>query len=322
MKPASRILVIKLGPVGDFVLSLSAMKRIREAHRGSHITLLTTPQFESLAKACPYFDQVEPHGEPEGMGDGLAVIGWLRSSKFERIYDLTGNKRTNGYFNALKPFPPAWSGPAPGSKFRIPTEGREGMHLLEREAEQLKIAGIWPDAPVERGVAPPPDLSWILRKAPEPRPVPGQAAPRPVVLLAPGGSTDAKKLWPIENYGVLAAHLRERGFDIVVVGSPEESALARAIQRHVSQARDLTGRTDLAQIAVWGARARLAIGNDSGALHLMAAAGAPTIALFSAASDPDVSGPRGYVAILTARSLKDLSVAQVAQAAATLAPDA
>src|SRR3569832_1984001 len=50
----SRILVIKLGPVGDFVLSLAAMKKIREAHRGSHITLLTTPQFESLAKACPY----------------------------------------------------------------------------------------------------------------------------------------------------------------------------------------------------------------------------------------------------------------------------
>lgn len=322
MKPTSRILVIKLGPVGDFVLSLSAMKRIREAHRGSHITLLTTPQFDSLAKACPYFDQVEPHGEPEGMGDGLAVIGWMRRSKFERIYDLTGNKRTNGYFNALKPFPPAWSGPASGAKFQTRTAGRERMHLLEREADQLRTAGIWPDAPVERGLAPPPDLSWILRKAPEPRPVPGQAAPRPVVLLAPGGSTDPNKLWPIDNYGVLAAHLRERGFDIVVVGSPEESALARAIQRHASHARDLTGRTDLAQIAVWGARARLAIGNDSGALHLMAAAGAPTIALFSAASDPDVSGPRGYVAILTARSLKDLSVAQVAQAAATLAPTA
>jgi hypothetical protein len=54
----------------------------------------------------------------------------------------------------------------------------------------------------------------------------------------------------------------------------------------------------------------------------MAAAGAPTIALFSAASDPDISAPRGYVAILTAKSLKDLSVAQVAQAAATLAPNA
>ena len=113
-----------------------------------------------------------------------------------------------------------------------------------------------------------------------------------------------------------------KNFDVVVIGSPEESALARAIQRYAPHARDLTGRTDLAQIAVWGARARLAVGNDSGAIHLAAAAGAPTIALFSAASDPDLCGPRGYVAILTAHSLRDLPVAQVAQAAATLAPGA
>jgi ADP-heptose:LPS heptosyltransferase len=320
MAQPSRILVIKLGPVGDFVLSLAAMKKIREAHRGSHITLLTTPQFESLAKACPYFDQVEPHGEPEGLGDSWAVTGWIRKAKFERVYDLTGDKRTNRFLRALQPFAPPWSGSR--GKLASRTPGREGMHLLEREADQLKAAGVWPDAPTERGMAPPPDLSWILRKAPEPRPVAGQGAPKPVALLVPGGSSDPNKLWPVENYGLLAAHLRERGFDVVIIGSPEESALARAIQRFAPHARDLTGRTDLAQIAVWGARAKLAVGNDSGAIHLAAAAGAPTIALFSAASDPDLSGPRGYVAILTARSLKDLPVAQVAQAAATLAPGA
>jgi len=256
------------------------------------------------------------------MGDTMAVKGWIKRAKFERIYDLTGNKRTNSFFQALRPFPPVWSGPAAGAKLQTRTPGRERMHVLERDADQLRAAGIWDDAPTARGMAPSPDLSWILRKAPEPRPVPGQAAPRPVALLAPGGSSDPGKLWPIDNYGLLAAHLRERGFDVVVVGAPEESALARAIQRHAPHARDLTGRTDLAQIAVWGARAALAIGNDSGALHLMAAAGAPTIALFSAASDPDICGPRGYVAILSAKNLKDLPVAQVAQAAATLAPGA
>lgn len=320
MAQPSRILVIKLGPVGDFVLSLAAMKKIREAHRASHITLLTTPQFESLAKACPYFDQVEPHGEPQGLGDAWAVTGWIRKAKFERVYDLTGDRRTNRFFNSLQPWSPPWSGSK--GKLASRTPGRERMHLLEREADQLMAAGIWPDAPTERGMAPSPDLSWILRKAPEPRPIAGQTAAKPVALMVPGGSTDANKLWPVENYGQLAAHLRERGFDVVVIGSPEESALARAIQRYAPHARDLTGRTDLAQIAVWGARAALAVGNDSGAIHLMAAAGAPTIALFSAASDPDLCGPRGYVAILTAKSLKDLPVAQVAQAAATLAPGA
>ena len=95
--------------------------------------------------------------------------------------------------------------------------------------------------------------------------------------------------------------------------------MARAIQRTAKHARDLTGRTDFAQLAILGARAALGVGNDSGATHLMAAAGAPTIALFSKASDPELSGPRGYVAILRAAQLKELPVQQVAQTALGMA---
>ena len=64
----------------------------------------------------------------------------------------------------------------------------------------------------------------------------------------------------------------------------------------------------------------LAVGNDTGPLHLAAAAGAPAIVLFSRASDPALSAPRGRVAILRAENLADLPVAQVAQAANSLAP--
>ena len=76
----------------------------------------------------------------------------------------------------------------------------------------------------------------------------------------------------------------------MVIGGLQEGGLARGIQRQAPRARDLTGRTDFAQIAVLGARAALAIGNDTGPLHLIAAAGAPTIVLFSSASDPGALG--------------------------------
>ncbi len=152
---------------------------------------------------------------------------------------------------------------------------------------------------------------------------PGRAAkPRPYVLIAPGGASRAQDLWPVENYAALAGQLSELGFDILVVGTPEESGLARAIQRTARNARDLTGRTDFAQIAALGARAALAVGNNSGSTHLMAAAGAPTVALFSQAADPDLTGPRGYVAIIRAHQLKDLPVQQVAETARVLARSA
>jgi ADP-heptose:LPS heptosyltransferase len=47
-----KVLVIKLSALGDFVLALAAMRRIRAAHPKARITLLTTPPFEALARAC------------------------------------------------------------------------------------------------------------------------------------------------------------------------------------------------------------------------------------------------------------------------------
>ncbi|MGZ8363380.1 MAG: glycosyltransferase family 9 protein [Caulobacteraceae bacterium] len=314
----TRVLVIKFGPSGDFVLSLPAMRRIREAHPRAWITLLTTPQFEALAKSCPYFNAVEADGEMEGVGDTLSLMGRLRRARYERIYDLQCSPRTNLLFQGLWPSAPPWSGTPPSAKLRHKNPNRERMHVLERQADQLKDAGIWPDAPTAPGTAPAPDLSWILKKAPPQRPVPGASKPRAYALLVPGGSSKAEKRWPLENYIAMANTLRMRGLDIVVLGGPEESAMGRAVQRVVGQARDLTGRTDLAQVAILGSKAAIAIGNQSGAIQLIASAGAPTIALFSGLSDPALEAPRGYVTVLQARSLKDMPVAQVQQAANVL----
>ena len=106
MREIRKILVIKLGALGDFVQSLAAMKQIREAHPDAHITLLTTPPFEALARASPYFNTVEPDGRPEGIGETLALIRRLRGAGYDRVYDLQTSSRTNLYFQLLRPFPP------------------------------------------------------------------------------------------------------------------------------------------------------------------------------------------------------------------------
>ena len=315
MKAISRVLVIKLGAIGEFVMSLPAMRRIREAHPHAEIVLLPSARFEQLARSSRYFNAVFADGEPDGVSGAMALVGWMRRSRFDRIYDLENSARTHLYFLALRPSPPQWSGTAPGCALPHLNPYRSRMHVLERQADQLQHAGIWPNAPVESGAAPPPDLSWITRRSPEIKPSLGATKPRPYTLMAPGGTSKAAKLWPIERFADLAGQLDSHGMDVVIIGGPEESGYARAIQRVAKRARDLTGRTDFAQIALLGARASLAVGNDSGATHLMAAAGAPTIALFSKASEPDLSGPRGYVAILRSGSLKDLPVQQVAETA-------
>lgn len=307
MKEIRKVLVIKLDDLAQFVLSLAAMKQIRAAHPHARITLLTTPPFAAIAKASPYFDAVNTTGDADPMPMARAIKG----EKFDRIYDLDGSKRTAAIHRWMWPFRPQWSRPSPHDD--------EDVHLLERHARQLAAIGAWPNAPTAAGSAPPPDLSWILRRAAPPRPVPGAIKPRPYIVLIPGG--DDGKRWPEAAFGEAAAAFRNQGFDIVVVGNPEHSALARAIQRYDPKARDLTGRTDVFQIAILGSKAALAIGNDTGKTHLVAAAGAPTLALFSSASDALTEGPRGHVAVLQSDSLADLPVAQVLRAAASIAPN-
>ena len=316
-----KILVIKLSALGDFVLALAAMKKIRQAHKRAHITLLTTPPFESLAKACPYFNAVETDGRPEGLGAWLALRKRIKDAKYDRVYDLQTSAQSARIFHMLAPFPPEWSGIAAGCSLPHKNPNRNRMHTLERQADQLKYAGIWPDAPTEPGSAPGPDLSWVLPKPSQLRPVPGGVKPKPYALFVPGGSAHRlDKRWPAERYGQLGKILVDRGYDIVIIGGPQESALARQIQREVGQVRDLTGRTDFAKVAMLGAKAALVVGNDTGPLHLAAATGSPTVVLFSSASDPQLAAPRGHVTVLRSGDLADLSVAEVLQAANALLP--
>ena len=322
-RTVEKILVIKLSALGDFVLALAAMKRIRLAHPKAHISLLTTPPFEGLAKASPYFNAVFTDGRPQGFGEWIALRNRLRAANYTRVYDLQTSAHSNRIFQVLRPRPPPWSGIALGCSLPHRNTLRNGMHTLERQADQLMYSGIWPDAPTKAGTAPAPDLSWVLATAEGARPPAAGVKTKPYVMFVPGGSAHRpEKRWPVEHYGELARILYSRGLDIVIIGGPQESALAQAIQRQVPRSRDLTGRTDFASIAVLGAKAALAIGNDTGPLHLAAAAGAPTVVLFSSVSDPALSAPRGKVAVLQAGKLSELPVAKVAQAAAALLPSA
>jgi ADP-heptose:LPS heptosyltransferase len=320
MKSIQKVLVIKLGDVGEMVLAFPAFERIRQAHPKAKITLLTTDPFAALAKSSPFFDAVEADGAPKHPAHWTALILRIRRSHYDRVYDLQNDASTSLIFQALRPMGPQWSGTALGCSLPHRNRHRMQMHPLERQAEQLKDAGIWPDAPTKPWSAAPPDISWILAKSPQPRSLTAPGAHRPVVLLAPSADSHHPELrWPVEQYGALARRLQDAGYDIVIVGALTESSLAHAIQRQAPRARDLTGRTDFAQIAGLGARAALAIGANLGVLHLITAAGCPTIVLFSSDVDAAAIAPRGHVTVLHAATLKELPVDTVLAASLTLA---
>ena len=98
------------------------------------------------------------------------------------------------------------------------------------------------------------------------------------VVLAPGSVWSSKR-WPISHYARLASLLGERGYEIWIAGGRGEQPLAAEIRASVPSARDLTD-LDLGDGALALGEADAAVTNDSGALHMAAAFGTPTLALF------------------------------------------
>ena len=162
-------------------------------------------------------------------------------------------------------------------------------------------------------------MTWVLGLRPR---VPPEAlvGVQDVILLVPGAAPHrTAKRWPAARYGELARRMGgPGGFTVQLIGGPDEVDLGRAIEDEAPDVINLIGHTDLAGVAALGAQAGLAIGNDTGPIHLIAATGTPTMVLFSADSDPELCAPRGQVAILREANLADLTVNTVFDAAIEL----
>jgi ADP-heptose:LPS heptosyltransferase len=298
-----KILVIKLSALGDFVQALGPAAAIRRHHAADKITLLTTPAFAALGQQSGFFDNIAIDCRP----GPLDIPGWLalrralRNGAFDRVYDLQTSDRSSLYAWLFLPgHRPEWSGVARHCSHPHANLGRHPQHTIDKQAEQLLMAGIYP-TPLPACQA-------------SSRPLPAGLDQRAFFLLIPGSSSrHSEKRWPAKHYGVLAQRLiAATGTLPVIVGARGEEPLAAEIRARCPDAIDLVGRTELTGLIDLADAAVFTVGNDTGATHIAAAGGHPVVVLFSDASDPRRCAPRGHeIRVLTSPRLDRLPVSQV-----------
>lgn len=295
-----RILIIKLGALGDFVQAFPCYHSIRAAYPGAHISLLTTAPFAALAATSPWFNNVMIDARPRWTD--LRGLAHLRDQLkgYDLVIDLQTSRRSTRY-HALAGSP-RWSGLIRRDPLFHANPWRDEMHTLARQADQLRYAGIENCDSI--------DLSWLTETPPSPPP------PRPYIILVPGAALHRPgKRWPIKHYAKVAHILRDRGLTPLIIGTSMEKPLAEQIQRHCPEARDLTGRTRLDALAALMKHADHVIGNDTGPMHLAAMIGAPATVMFSSDSQPALTAPIGrrfgQVTVLRAADISAISVETV-----------
>lgn len=280
----TRILVIKLGALGDFIAALGPMKAIRAHHPDARITLLTTKPFEQLGRDCGYFDEVWVDSKPKWHQPlaWAALRSRLNGARFDRVYDLQNNDRTALYFRLFSPRP-EWVGAAPGASHRNASPERTAGRAFDGHVQTLALAGV---SEVE-----PDRLDWMKGDT-------GRfALRRPYVLLIPGSSPQRpRKRFPVASYRACARALLEQGFQIVVLGGPAEAADNAELAQGLD-VLDLTGQTSLYDLAALARDASGALGNDTGPSHIVAVTGCPTLVLYcTRESNARRHGPLGSAA--------------------------
>lgn len=300
-----KILVIKLGALGDFMQALGAMKAIKKHHADAHICLMTTKSFKSLAEKSGYFDEILLDEKP-GL---LDFKGWLSLRKklsdaaFTRVYDLQNNDRTGLYFKFLpKKNKPEWVGAVKGASHANLSPERTKGHAFDGHVMTLDKAGI--------GGVEVDDLGWITEDISE-----FGLESKDYMLCVPGCSPQhPQKRWPAEYYAEILKSLQGRGVQTVLLGTAADEDVTSTIKALSPDSLNLTGKTSLFQIITLAKRAKFALGNDTGPMHMIAPTGCPSLVLFSGHSNPVRHRPLGKrVEILQQAELMDLSAPSVLQ---------
>ncbi|MGH1456021.1 MAG: glycosyltransferase family 9 protein [Alphaproteobacteria bacterium] len=301
-----KILVIKLGALGDFIQALGPMKSIRAHHPAAHITLMTTPIFKIFGEKSDYFNEIWfENTRPKTTN----IMGWIAFRKklltgnYTRIYDLQNNDRTNFYFKLFpKSNRPEWVGAAKNASHENSSPTRIAGHAFDGHKQTLGLAGI-ENIEID-------NLKWINED------LSAFNLKKPYILFVPGSAPQhPQKRWPAKYYGELAKQLTTEKYQIILLGTNAEKEVTDEIAKICPECLNLTGKTSLFQIVALAQSAAAAIGNDTGPMHIIAPTQCPSITLFSNHSNPERHAPLGKnVTTIQKENIENISEEEILNA--------
>jgi ADP-heptose:LPS heptosyltransferase len=299
IEPGS-VCLIKPSSLGDVVHALPVLSALRDRWPRARFAWVVNRGLRGLVEGHPALDEVIPFDRGRvGLGPGgLARFGWfaagLRRQRFELVVDLQGLFRSGLMAGAT------------GARWRVGmAEAREGatlfythciatggtsVHAVDRLMHVASAFGA--DVEGTRFVVPmsDDDRRWASEAL--------SAVPLPRLVLNVGARWLTKR-WPPSSFAEVARRAAaERGAGLVAVGAPEDRPLVHELIRALDPLHclNLCGATTLPRLAAIASASDCFLSNDTGPLHLAAAAGARVVGVYTC-TDPARTGPYGPSAL-------------------------
>ncbi len=305
-----RILLIKPSAFGDVVHAIPVLVKLRARYPAARIDWLITPENAELVRYHPALSNVvlfarrnyAQFGRSWSASMGLfQLLGSVWRARYDLVIDLHGQLRSAlftvasgaatriGFDRPLGGEPHGWTGAREGSwlvySHRLPIPTLDA-HAADRYLWVAPLLGLadgppdfrvyWPPAADER-------VDGLLRAE-------GLRHGRFAILVPT--TIWPTKHWHTEGFAAVGRYLQARGLAVVLAGSPKDGARCQEVAAACPGARDLSGRTTLAEFAALMQRAVVNVTNDSGSMHLAVALNKPVVSVFGP-TDPVRIGPYG-----------------------------
>jgi heptosyltransferase II len=295
-----RVLVVKLGAIGDAIMSLAVIPVLRAQSPVVHLTWVVGRAAAPVLQLVAGVDEVVTVDERrlfagrafDRVGEIVRLWRYLAGRSFDLV--ITGHSDPRYRLLTIPVLAKVRRRFGTGSRAG-PLPGR----LHTQEYARLASGQDGPEAPLGR-------LPPVIRPLPQ---VPFEwQGNESIVVLAPGGAQNLLRAsplrrWPVEAYRALACILIAKGHRVVIVGGPQDGD----VKPHFSDLHsvDLVGRTSLAELAAVFDIAAVVVTHDSLAVHMSRLVRAPVVALFGPTSplsfgpqNPGETGDAGRVEVI------------------------
>jgi lipopolysaccharide heptosyltransferase II len=269
------VLAVRFSSIGDVLLTTPLLRAIRHRHPDAGITVLTKPAYVPLLSNNPHLTRVI------GLDAGrplTSVAAELRAAGYTHRLDLHDSLRSR----MLRILVPGRWGTYP--KHRIAralliytkrNHYRDPRPVAERYFSSAADLDVTPDGkPPEFFLGP-----EARREAAHWLTLARIAQERPMIALAPGAA-HATKRWPVEHWRALIVRLVVDGFDVTIVGGPEDAPLGNALTSAGAGVVSAAGVFGLQGTGAILQQAIAVVSGDTGVGHMATGVGTPVVALF------------------------------------------
>ncbi len=308
-----RILLIRPDHLGDLLFTTPALAELRRALPAAHITYLIGPWFRELVARNPNVDEIQACAFPgfrrerQGALEPYRLLWHMASELRRQRYDLAIVLRPDFWWGvwlvylAGIPLRLGYAGELQTPFLTLALPMHDGEHAVVQNLRLVQAALLLAEKKTgESGMlaqGEPPlefvpteeERAWVRERLSRA----GIADEDRLAVIHPGTGAPVK-LWETASWARVAdALIRAHGVRVVMTGSESEREQVEAVCRQMTErALALIGETNLGRLAALLARADLALGVDSGPLHLATAQGTPTVRIYGP-TDARVFGPWG-----------------------------